>query len=41
MNTTLLEEAKALYPSLKAVKDDIHRHPELAFEERRTTGIIR
>ncbi|MCI6256239.1 MAG: M20 family metallopeptidase [Clostridiales bacterium] len=41
MNTTLLEEAKALYPALKAVKDDIHRHPELAFEERRTTGIIR
>ena len=28
-------------PTLKEIKDDLHRHPELAFEERRTTDIIR
>lgn len=37
----LLTSAKALYPTLKEIKDDLHRHPELAFEERRTTDIIR
>ena len=28
-------------PTLKEIKDDLHRHPELAFEERRATDIIR
>lgn len=37
---TLLDEANTLYTALKAIKDDIHRHPELSFEERRTTAII-
>lgn len=37
----LLSRAQELSPTLKAIKDDIHRHPELSFEERRTTGIIR
>lgn len=41
VSTPLLEEAKALFPALKALKDDIHRHPEPSFEERRTTGILR
>ena len=38
---TLLDEAKALYPGLKALKDDLHRHPELSFQERRTTALLR
>ena len=37
----LLSRAQELFPALKAIKDDIHRHPELSFAERRTTGIIR
>ena len=38
---TLLEEARALSPELQAMKDDLHRHPELSFQETRTTGILR
>ena len=38
---TLLEEAKALYPELKALKDDLHRHPEASFHETRTTAVLR
>ncbi|NCE65384.1 amidohydrolase [Pseudoflavonifractor sp. 524-17] len=41
MNEIILEAAQALYPQLKAVKDDIHRHPELAFQEHRTTKVIK
>ncbi|MBU5434927.1 amidohydrolase [Pseudoflavonifractor sp. MSJ-37] len=37
----MIERARALYPMLKETKDDIHRHPELAFHETRTTGIIK
>ena len=37
----LAGEAADLFSTLKAFKDDIHRHPEPAFEERRTTGILR
>lgn len=35
-----LQEALALTPELKAIKEDIHRHPELSFHEVRTTKII-
>lgn len=39
--TTILEEARALVPALRAIKADLHRHPELSFAERRTTRVIR
>lgn len=38
---TVLERAKALFPALKALKDDLHRHPELSFQEERTTALLR
>ena len=38
---SLMEQAKALERELKSLKDDIHRHPELSFEERRTTVILK
>ena len=38
---TLLERAQALAPELCALKDDLHRHPELSFAERRTTALLR
>ena len=38
---SILTEAQALYPELKALKDDLHRHPELSFQERRTTAVLR
>jgi len=37
---TALPEIVAALPRLKALRQDIHRHPELAFEERRTAGIV-
>ena len=39
--TTILEEARALLPTLRAIKADLHRHPELSFAETRTTRVIR
>lgn len=41
ISLTLLEQAKALEPQLRAMKDDLHRHPELSFQEVRTTGILK
>lgn len=38
---SLMEQAKALERELKSLKDDIHRHPEISFEERRTTAILK
>jgi len=29
-----------LAPEMRAIRQDIHRHPELAYEERRTAGIV-
>ena len=37
----LLERATALLPELKALKEDLHRHPELSWRERRTTALLR
>ena len=37
---SLLESAHALFPELKALKEDLHRHPELAFHESRTTALL-
>ncbi|MBP0493375.1 M20 metallopeptidase family protein [Pararoseomonas indoligenes] len=36
----IAEEAAALMPALSAIRRDIHAHPELAFEEVRTAGIV-
>lgn len=41
ISLTLLEQAKALEPQLRAMKDDLHRHPELSFQEVRTTEILK
>jgi len=38
--TRIAEAAAALEPSLVALRRDIHAHPELAFEETRTAGIV-
>lgn len=38
---TLFERAQTLYPELKALKDDLHRWPELSFQEVRTTAILK
>ena len=41
MSNPILERARELYPELKAMKDDLHRHPELSFQEERTTAILK
>ena len=41
ISLTLLEQAKAMEPQLRAMKDDLHRHPELSFQEVRTPGILK
>ena len=40
LTETLRAEAEALRPQLVAVRRDLHAHPELAFEEVRTAGIV-
>ena len=37
----LTAEIETLVPALVRVRHDLHRHPELGFEERRTQGIVR
>lgn len=37
----LLQRAQALSPTLKDLKDDLHRHPELSWREVRTTALLR
>ena len=37
----LLEQANAIKEELQALKDDLHRHPELSFQEKRTTALLR
>ncbi len=36
----ILDALKAYEPELIAIRRDIHRHPETAFEETRTAGIV-
>ncbi|NNF39638.1 MAG: amidohydrolase [Gemmatimonadetes bacterium] len=36
----LLPRAQALAPKLTAIRRDLHRHPELGFQEHRTAGIV-
>lgn len=38
--TDLLSESMALFESLRALRRDFHRHPELGFQEVRTSGIV-
>jgi amidohydrolase len=35
-----LAQAHALAPALTAIRRDLHRHPELGFQEHRTAGIV-
>ena len=37
----LLLRAQALFPVLKVLKDDLHRHPELSGREVRTTALLK
>lgn len=39
--TSILKRAQELYPELKMLKDDLHRHPELSFKEYRTTALLK
>ena len=34
------EFLRDIFPALKAIRQDLHRHPELGFHEVRTSGII-
>ncbi|HWZ85414.1 MAG TPA: amidohydrolase [Thermoanaerobaculia bacterium] len=40
LETLLSEFPPAEYEQLVATRRDLHRHPELAFEERRTAGVV-
>ncbi|WP_297211116.1 M20 family metallopeptidase [uncultured Flavonifractor sp.] len=37
----LLRQAQAMGEELARFKDDLHRHPELSFQERRTTALLK
>lgn len=37
---SLFEEASTLFPHTQQLRRDLHRHPELGFEEHRTAGIV-
>jgi IAA-amino acid hydrolase len=37
---THIERARALAPELSAIRRDLHRHPELAFQEERTAKVV-
>lgn len=37
---TLLQEAQTLFPFTREVRRDLHRHPELGFQEVRTAGVV-
>jgi len=38
--SSLLARMRELAPEMRAVRQDIHRHPELAYEEKRTAAIV-
>ena len=40
-STAVIPELKELEPTLIEWRHDFHRHPELAFEERRTSKIVK
>ncbi|MCX8026067.1 MAG: amidohydrolase, partial [Thermanaerothrix sp.] len=37
---SLFEEASTLFPHIQQLRRDLHRYPELGFEEHRTAGIV-
>src|SRR5260221_7046385 len=39
-DSPLLARMLELAPGMRAIRQDIHRHPELAYEEKRTAGIV-
>ena len=38
---TIREHIDAILPDLVAMRRDLHAHPELGYEEHRTSGVIR
>lgn len=40
LSNTFKQEADALFPQLVAWRRDLHKHPELAFQEVRTAGVV-
>jgi amidohydrolase len=40
MSNSLIDDLKAYEPDLIAIRHDIHRHPEVGFEEHRTASLV-
>jgi hippurate hydrolase len=39
-DSPLMARMRSLAPEMRAIRQDIHRHPELAYEEKRTAGLV-